>query len=213
MPGASPLLLGCCSPFLSAQRGRSSPAASEPLRLLGSREPGSPVPGAVGQDGACWTTAQALGPRLRALRRPGTKAAACRPGVGAGRAVAEDGRVGRAPRFRSAAAEARPTGSGPARRRLPNGRLPGGRPSSCRRPPRARGSTETSGRLGPGSGRFDVSCDHPPRRFWYEQDSDSRLANESGEDHPSAQVPGAPLLFVRSPPVLSAASGGAGVLH
>lgn len=178
MPGASPLLLGCCSPFLSAQRGRSSPAASEPLRSLGSREPGSPVPGAVGQDGACWTTAQALGPRLRALRRPGTKAAACRPGVGAGRAVAEVPR-GTGAAFPVCCGGGWADGVRAARRA--GGFLTEGYREGDPRPaagPRARGSTETSGRLGPSSGHFDVSCFHPPRRFWYEQDSDSRLANE-----------------------------------
>lgn len=51
------------------------------------------------------------------------------------------------------------------------------------------------------------------RRFWYEQDSDSRLASKLGEDHPSAQILGAPFLFVQSLPMLAATSGGAGVLH
>lgn len=110
MPGASPLLLGCRSPFLSAQRGTSSPAASKPLWLLGFR--GARFSGA-GSRGTRWRL-QDDGQDARAgavsAEAAGDKGGEPGRGGGAGRgAPLQWCGVGRAPRFRSAAVEIRPT--------------------------------------------------------------------------------------------------------
>lgn len=127
MPGASPLLLGCRSPFLSAQRGTSSPAASKPLWLLGFR--GARFSGA-GSRGTRWRL-QDDGQDARAgavsAEAAGDKGGEPGRGGGAGRAVAVVRRgTGAALPVGCCGDSAHVVGAGAAGGSVGDGRLEGG---------------------------------------------------------------------------------------